>query len=184
MPVTVSWPSPGRDPVVTCGNQVSAPLYILMATDIGGEARFASAVARRLQALGALTKGDRRAELGNLDTFNFDTPWGKKALKALLARAYEGAHGGMGADGKVLEALDQLGASDGKEREKFEARAAAGSVLPTVTSSPRYSRYLLEDSRVHASAAWRYCEHPLHAFGRVPSVRDARHLRCPLRGSP
>ena len=65
-------------------NQISAPHYVLLCTDVGGEARFASAVARKLQALGALTKGDRRAELGALDSFNFDTVWGKRALRALL----------------------------------------------------------------------------------------------------
>jgi len=42
------------------------------------------------QAMGALTKGDRRAEIGSLDSFNLDTQWGKKALKALLRSAFEG----------------------------------------------------------------------------------------------
>ena len=41
-----------------------------------GEARFMSAVAKRLENLGALTKGDRRAASGTqmLEEFNLDTP--------------------------------------------------------------------------------------------------------------
>merc|ERR1719149_363245 len=71
-------------------NQRSAPRYVLLCTDVGGEARFGSSVARKLEAMGALTKGDRRAEIGSLDTFNLDTAWGRKALKALLAATYAG----------------------------------------------------------------------------------------------
>lgn len=57
-------------------NQSSAPLYKILLSDISGEARFASAVARRLASLGALTQGDRRATgtanaLG-LGTFDID----------------------------------------------------------------------------------------------------------------
>ena len=63
-------------------NQTSAPVYRLVTTDAGGEARFAAAVARRLQSLGALTRGDRRAASGvDLSEQNFDTPLGRAALR-------------------------------------------------------------------------------------------------------
>lgn len=62
--------------------QASAPIYKLMVTELGGEKRFASAVARRLQSLGALTRGDRRAASGiDLSESNLDNPLGRKALR-------------------------------------------------------------------------------------------------------
>jgi hypothetical protein len=65
-------------------NQVTAPLYKLITTNVGGESRFAAAVARRLQSLGALTRGDRRAASGiDLSEQNLDTPLGRSALRTM-----------------------------------------------------------------------------------------------------
>ena len=69
--------------------QVCAPIYKLVFTNLGGEKRFAAAVARRLQSMGALTRGDRRAASGlDLSHSNLDSPLGRKSLRcscALLA---------------------------------------------------------------------------------------------------
>ena len=60
------------------------PEYRFLISKVGGERRFAAAVSRRLESLGALTQGDRRATVGaqglGLGVFNIDTP-----CKALCA---------------------------------------------------------------------------------------------------
>ncbi|XP_057765219.1 protein FORGETTER 1 [Salvia miltiorrhiza] len=63
-------------------NQASAPEYRLLFTNLGGERRFASIVAKRLESLGALTQGDRRAG-PSLSAYNYDSAFGKKALMLL-----------------------------------------------------------------------------------------------------
>jgi hypothetical protein len=69
-------------------NQSSGPSYKFLISDVGGEKRFAAAVAKRLALMGALTQGDRRATgqssaLG-LGGFDFDNKFGKEALKKML----------------------------------------------------------------------------------------------------
>ncbi|KAG9439302.1 hypothetical protein H6P81_019467 [Aristolochia fimbriata] len=60
-------------------NQACAPVYRLLFTNLGGERRFASIVAKRLETLGALTQGDRRAG-PSLSAYNYDSIYGKRAL--------------------------------------------------------------------------------------------------------
>lgn len=63
-------------------NQITGPVYVMCSTNIGGERRFVAAVARRLQSLGALTRGDRRAATGiDLSDGNLDSSLGREALK-------------------------------------------------------------------------------------------------------
>lgn len=68
-------------------------MFKLMMTPIGGEWRFASAVARRLQALGALTQGDRRASgTGgrSIQAYNIEHNYGMKALKEFMQQLDHG----------------------------------------------------------------------------------------------
>ncbi|XP_050547780.1 protein strawberry notch [Daktulosphaira vitifoliae] len=66
-------------------NQVNAPEYIFLISDLAGERRFASIVAKRLESLGALTHGDRRAtETRDLSKFNIDNKYGRAALETTM----------------------------------------------------------------------------------------------------
>lgn len=66
-------------------NQMNAPEYIFLISNLAGERRFASTVAKRLESLGALTHGDRRAtETRDLSQFNIDNMYGEHALKAIM----------------------------------------------------------------------------------------------------
>ncbi|KAJ6655162.1 hypothetical protein lerEdw1_005640 [Lerista edwardsae] len=66
-------------------NQVSAPEYIFLISELAGERRFASIVAKRLESLGALTHGDRRAtESRDLSKYNFENKYGSRALDRVL----------------------------------------------------------------------------------------------------
>jgi hypothetical protein len=66
-------------------NQQSAPEYIFLISDLAGEQRFASIVAKRLESLGALTHGDRRAtESRDLSRYNIDNKYGRQALEITM----------------------------------------------------------------------------------------------------
>jgi hypothetical protein len=72
-------------------DQAEPPEYVLLSTELGGEKRFSSTIARRLSSLGALTKGDRGA-VDNADwgRNNFETQEGKSALGLLYKRILQG----------------------------------------------------------------------------------------------
>lgn len=72
-------------------DQLAPPIYGLVFTELGGEKRFSATIARRLGNMGALTKGDRRAEkAGNLDKYNLESREGRAALNVVFTRILNG----------------------------------------------------------------------------------------------
>ncbi|MDI1328231.1 MAG: strawberry notch family protein [Brevundimonas sp.] len=63
-------------------HQACPPLFRPVATDIQGEKRFTSTIARRLDSLGALTRGERRTAGAGLFRAedNLESPWARRAL--------------------------------------------------------------------------------------------------------
>ena len=73
-------------------NQACAPLFRLVTTNIHGEKRFTSTIARRLDSLGALTRGERRAAGNGLFRAedNLESPWAHRALQAFYIALHFG----------------------------------------------------------------------------------------------
>lgn len=68
-------------------NQANAPEYVLIASDLGGEKRFISAIASRIASLGALTRGERKAGGGGaemLAKYNIEGTYGEAATGAFF----------------------------------------------------------------------------------------------------
>jgi hypothetical protein len=104
-------------------NQSSGPSYKFLISDVGGEKRFAAAVAKRLALMGALTQGDRRATgqsnaLG-LGGFDFDNKFGKLALKRMLEQVWE-CHKNCLTDAPEKLVLDALKTIDSRLSEALD----------------------------------------------------------------
>ena len=73
-------------------NQASAPLFRPVTTDVKGERRFISTIARRLDALGALTRGQRQTGGQNLfdPADNLESDYARDALSRWFQLLYDG----------------------------------------------------------------------------------------------
>ena len=73
-------------------NQAQPPLFRPVATDVKGEKRFLSTIARRLDTLGAITKGQRQT--GGQGLFraddNLESPYARDALRQFYALLHTG----------------------------------------------------------------------------------------------
>ena len=91
-------------------NQKSAPEYVLVATDIPAHKRFLSSIARRLDQLGALTKGQRDTSSGGLFTEkdNLESKYAKQAARQLILDIQRGQVEGV----TFKEFMHQMGIED------------------------------------------------------------------------
>lgn len=73
-------------------NQVQAPVFCPVTTDIHGEKRFLSTISRRLDSLGALTKGERRAASNGMFRAedSLENQWANRAKTSLFYALYRG----------------------------------------------------------------------------------------------
>ena len=99
-------------------NQAQPPLFRPVATDVKAEKRFLSTIARRLDTLGAITRGQRQT--GGQGLFrpedNLESPYARDALRQLYSRIYRGDLAGcsLGAfeDATGLSLTDDNGLKD------------------------------------------------------------------------
>ncbi len=102
-------------------NQKEPPVFRPVATDVKGEKRFLSTIARRLDTLGAITRGQRQT--GGQGLFraddNLESPYAKAALRQFYQLLYAGRIAGCSLgefqDATGLDLVDQ----DGSLREEL-----------------------------------------------------------------
>ena len=122
-------------------NQVSAPVFkLIMCNSIRGESRFASCIARRLEELGALTRGDRTAAVGcnsSIQEYSLESQYARSALLELKHIISQGRptrtfdslpaaygvplNGSKGSKGKesLLGSAAKARSSDARDAERF-----------------------------------------------------------------
>ena len=86
-------------------NQKQPPVFCVISTNVKGERRFSSTIARRLDSLGALTKGERKTGGQGLfrEEDNLESLYAKAALRQLYTAIYQGQ-----VEGCSLERFQQI----------------------------------------------------------------------------
>jgi len=100
-------------------NQACPPLFRPVTTDIQGEKRFLSTIARRLDSLGALTRGERRTAGNGMFSAddNLESPWAYRALRHLYSNIVWGEAACMKLDEFELKTGLRITDQDGCLRE-------------------------------------------------------------------
>ena len=89
-------------------NQVYAPIYRLVTTDVPAQKRFISSIARRLEQLGALTSGQRDTAGGSLFSAadNLESKYASLAVRSFFTNLVQ--HGGIGVNQDYANLPDDL----------------------------------------------------------------------------
>jgi predicted RNA methylase len=102
-------------------NQAQPPLFRPIATDVKAEKRFLSTIARRLDTLGAITKGQRQT--GGQGLFraddNLESPYGRAALRHLYLLLFAGKVEGCSPEAFQAATGLHLTDQDGSLREEL-----------------------------------------------------------------
>jgi tRNA1(Val) A37 N6-methylase TrmN6 len=88
-------------------NEANAPHYVLVMTNLKGHKRFVSTIARRLDQLGALTKGERKAGSSGIITAsdNLENEYAQAALKDFYKAVVRGEIEGVTYEGTISQKM-------------------------------------------------------------------------------
>jgi len=119
-------------------NQVSAPTFSLVTTDLKGQMRFISTIAKRLDQLGALTKGQRQTGSQGMFTAgdNLENSFASDVLagyyKSLILNRVDGVSDGVGIVAKLGlkdKLLDEYGSFNPNAQELREVNKFLNRIL-------------------------------------------------------
>jgi hypothetical protein len=113
-------------------NQASAPLFRPVTTDVRGERRFISTIARRLDSLGALTRGQRQTGGQNLfdPADNLESTYAKDALHRWFGLLFTGK-------------LDAVGLARFQDLTGLRIESADGSMVDDLPPIQRWLNRIL-----------------------------------------
>lgn len=159
-------------------NQTSPPHYVIVLSQAAGEFRFVSTITGRLQALGALTKGDRRGCMSDgedaQDFFerNLETKYGKDALQTLVQLLTQSRVYTWDENGRKLMSIvndfvgeydDETGAFSGRELDQFGVKRAVPKTIDSVMDALRRQMELSHLMK-REGGVWRWVD-------KTPSVK-------------
>ena len=126
-------------------NEAHKPEYVLVTTDIPGQKRFISTIARRLAQLGALSSGERKATSGGLfsENDNLEASYVGNAINNLLTKL--SAHNNPYTEIDTDDVFTQMGYGSDKQ-SRNDVRTFLNKILSLKVDSQKkiFTRFLQE----------------------------------------